>query len=68
MARRVRDPRLEVVPDRDADGRYVVSDEVGVDLSGYGRLLPLINVFRLDSRYDVHERDYSDSELARLRM
>lgn len=52
------DPRLQRLPARDSAGRFVVSAEVEVDLPGYGRLLPMINVFRLDERYLIRERDY----------
>jgi hypothetical protein len=52
------DPRLERVPPRDSEGHYVMSAEVEIDLPGYGRLLPMINVFRRDKRYRIRERNY----------
>jgi hypothetical protein len=41
------------MPSRGPDGRFVIGDTV---TEGYGRLLPLLNVFRADERYEVTER------------
>jgi hypothetical protein len=47
-----------VVPPVDELGRYVVDAEVATITPGYGRLLPMLNVFRLDKRYDLREHNY----------
>jgi len=52
------DDDFSIIPPVDEQGRYVITDEPGTTTPGFGRLLPLLNIFRLDKRYELTERNH----------
>jgi hypothetical protein len=51
---------LKPMPDHSTDGRFIIGD---VTNGGYGRLLPLLNVFRSDNRYNISELNSATNEV-----